>query len=77
VFYSTVTNCTASHDVITDFDANDVVYLAGYGSGEASNDLNMAVSSGGNTTVALSDNTQITFLGVASANTLSGQVVSF
>jgi hypothetical protein len=38
--------------------------------------LNNAVSSASNTTLTLSDNTQITFLGVASASVLLGQVFS-
>lgn len=67
---------SAPHDVITDFNANDVLYLAGYGSGEAANVLATGVSSGGSTTITLSDNTQITFLDISSVNALA-HVVSF
>jgi hypothetical protein len=62
--------------VITDFNANDTVYLAGYGSSEAANALSHATSSGGSTTLTLSDNTQITFQNVASASALTGHLVS-
>jgi Ca2+-binding RTX toxin-like protein len=77
VFYQPVINGSAPHDTITDFNASDVAYLVGYSSNEASQDLVSAVSSGGNTTLTLSDNTQITFLDVSSASALRGHVVSF
>ena len=35
-----------------------------------------AVVAGGNTTITLTDNTQITFLGVSSAGALSGHIMS-
>ena len=77
VFYQSVINGASPHDVITDFSSNDVVYLAGYGVGAASNALSAASSSNGATTLTLSDNTQITFLDVASASTLLNHVISF
>ena len=61
---------------ITDFSTSDLVSFLGYGSSAASAALNGAVSSGGNTTLTLSDNTQITFLGVSSASVLQGHVFS-
>ena len=77
VFYKSVIAGGAPHDIITDFNANDTVYLAGYGSGEAARDLNSTASSGGSTTITLSDNTQITFTNVSSATMLNGHIVSF
>jgi fibronectin-binding autotransporter adhesin len=63
-------------DVIADFNANDVVFLNGYGAGDAAAALGAAVSSGGSTTITLSDNTQITFLGIGSVAALQGHVFS-
>ncbi|HEY1933906.1 MAG TPA: calcium-binding protein [Acetobacteraceae bacterium] len=63
-------------DVIADFNANDVVFLNGYGTGDAATALGAAVSSGGNTTITLSDNTRITFLGIDSVGALRGHVFS-
>jgi hypothetical protein len=77
VFYRSVIAGHAPTDVITDFTGGDVVYLAGYGSGAASAALSGAVSSGGSTTIALSDSTRITFLNVAGAGALQGHIVSF
>ena len=77
VFYQSVINGVAPHDVITDFTGNDVVYLAGYGGGAASTALLQATASNGSTTLTLSDHTQITFLNVASVDSLYGKVVSF
>ena len=61
---------------VTDFTTQDTVELLGYGTAAAATALNNAVSSGGNTTLTLSDNTQITFLGVSSASVLQGHVFS-
>ena len=77
VFYQAVINGAAPHDVITDFNSNDVVYLGGYGAAAAANALSTASSSNGSTTLTLSDNTQITFLDIASATNLVNHVVSF
>ena len=65
-----------AHDAIAGFTANDIVHLSGYGGNEAATALTAAVSTGGNTTITLSDNTQITFLDVSSASALSGHIVS-
>jgi hypothetical protein len=62
--------------MITDFTTNDTVFFTGYGANQATTALSNAVSSAGNTTVTLSDNTQITFLGIASASVLQGHVAS-
>jgi hypothetical protein len=61
---------------ITDFSAQDQVGLFGYGSAAASTALQTATSSAGNTTLTLSDNTTITFLGIGSASALTGHVFS-
>jgi hypothetical protein len=50
-------------DTVTDLTANDQVRMTGYNE-SASQVLGSAVQSGGNTTVTLSDATQITFVGV-------------
>jgi Ca2+-binding RTX toxin-like protein len=63
-------------DVVTDFTAADTVFLMNYGIAEAGIALAGAVSGGGNTTLALSDSTTITFLGVPSAAALAGHVFS-
>jgi Ca2+-binding RTX toxin-like protein len=63
-------------DVITDFTPADTVDLVGYGAGAAAAAEQTAVVSGGNTTITLSDNTRITFLGVTSAGAFTGHVVS-
>jgi Ca2+-binding RTX toxin-like protein len=63
-------------DVIADFTANDQVFLVGYGAGEAAAVLGAAVSSGSSTTITLSDNTRITFLGVGNVGALQGHVSS-
>ena len=67
---------SAPHDVISGFSVNDSVVLAGFGGGEAVSDLANAVSAAGDTTIALSDNTQISFLGIASASALQLHVYS-
>jgi len=61
-------------DVITDFSSGDLVYLSGYGQ-SASSLLNNAVSSGGATTITLSDATQVTFLHTSVAG-LAGRLFS-
>ena len=61
---------------VTDFNSADAVDLLGYGAGAANAALQSAQSAGGNTTITLSDNTRITFLGVSSASALHGHVFS-
>jgi Ca2+-binding RTX toxin-like protein len=63
-------------DVITDFSAGGTVNLIGYGAAAAAAAQQSAVVSGGNTVITLSDNTQITFLGVTSARAFTGHIVS-
>ena len=54
---------------IAGFDANrDQLGLFGYGNGEAASALANASVAGGNTTLSLSDGTQITLLGVTGLN---------
>ena len=62
-------------DVVSQFTSNDQVLLAGYGAGEAQHALSTATSAFNNTTLTLSDNTQITFLGT-SLQQLIGHVSS-
>ena len=46
----------------------DLISLQGYGPNEAQNDLANAAVAGGNTTLTLSDHTQVTFMGVTNLN---------
>ena len=57
---------SGGHDIVQGFSAakGDAVALAGYGAGEAARALAGATTAGGNTTLTLSDATQVTFLGV-------------
>jgi hypothetical protein len=64
------------HATITDLSASDQVFLQNYGAGAALQAERTAVSAGGNTTLTLSDNTQITFLGITSVSALIGRIVS-
>jgi Ca2+-binding RTX toxin-like protein len=66
-----------SVNVISDFSAIDVAYLADYGPNEAAAALAGATTAGGSTTITLSDNTKITFTGVTSTAALTGHVISF
>jgi hypothetical protein len=63
-------------DTVTGFSASSTVWLANYGSTAAQDAINGATSSGGNTTITLSDGTTVTFTGVASASELQGHVIS-
>jgi len=65
----------APSDVVSQFTSNDQVLLAGYGAGEAQHALSTATSAFNNTTLTLSDNTKITFLGT-SLQQLIGHVSS-
>jgi serralysin len=57
---------SGGHDIVQGFSAakGDAVTLAGYAAGEAGRALAGATIAGGNTTLTLSDATQVTFLGV-------------
>ena len=57
-------------DVITDFNSNDLSFLSGYGSAAGANALASATVSGGATTIALSDNTKITFDNITSPGSI-------
>jgi hypothetical protein len=65
------------HDYLTNFlSGNDSVALYNYGANAAQDALNNATVSGGNVTIALSDNTQITFVGVDNTAALEGKIFS-
>jgi Ca2+-binding RTX toxin-like protein len=64
---------TGGVDVITDFNASDTFILAGYGANAAQNALNAATVAGGNTTIALADNTTITFLNITNPNSIRNE----
>jgi len=61
--------------VVTNFSTNDTYLLQGYGSSAAGAALLNSTSNGGNTTIALSDNTHITFVDVTAAQ-LAGHLIS-
>jgi hypothetical protein len=77
VFTKAVINNAAPSDFVGGFPASntDQVLLAGYGAGEAQHALSTATSAFNNTTLTLSDNTKITFLGT-SLSQLIGHVSS-
>jgi len=52
------------------------VLLLGYGAGAADAAIANATTSGGSTTITLSDNTTIKFVGVTSSAALSGHISS-
>ncbi len=58
-------------DLITDFSKSDVLWLAGYNQASVNTAFNNATVSGGSLTVALSDNTKITFSGLTSASAIN------
>jgi RTX calcium-binding nonapeptide repeat (4 copies) len=66
----------AANDLVMNFSANDTVLLSGYGAAAAGAALSSATSSGGATTITLSDSTRITFSDIASVAGLSGRIVS-
>jgi Ca2+-binding RTX toxin-like protein len=67
----TVPGHTGGTDIFTDFNSNDLFVVCGYGANAAQNALNAATVAGGNTTVKLSDNTTITFLGITNPGTIN------
>ena len=76
VFTKALIAGSAPTDIVTDFNASsNSVLLAGYGASAAGAALATAASSGGNTTLTLSDSTKITFLG-ASVTNLTGHISS-
>ncbi len=77
VFFHSVLAGHSVADIITDFSTTqDGVILSGYSATEASHAIATASSIGGSTTLTLSDNTQITFLGISSASNLTGRIIS-
>jgi Ca2+-binding RTX toxin-like protein len=74
-FWSNFGGPSANH-TIGDFSAIDTVVLANYSPGEAAAAIAGATTSGGSTTITLSDNTKITFTGVISPAALIGHIVS-
>ena len=58
------------NDFITDYNANDTVGLFGYGGGAGAAALATATVAGGSTTIALSDNTKITFENITTPSSI-------
>jgi len=74
-FTKAVINGNAPTDIVMDFGSTDSVLLGGYGAAEASAALASAVTVGTDTTLTLSDNTKITFVGTSVAQ-LTGHITS-
>lgn len=64
----------SARDVITDFNANDAVFIEGYGPGSAAGLQNVAIVGGGGLTLTLSDSTTITFSNLTNAQSLNGKI---
>ena len=64
----------AVNHLISDFSAIDHVNLIGYSFGEATAAIAGAQTTGGSTTITLSDNTKITFTGVTDPAALTGHI---
>ncbi len=77
IFYHSLTAMLGGGaDLIANFSQGDRVDLVGYGTDAANTALTTAVSSNGSTTIALSDNTRITFLGLTDVGRLVSQIFS-
>lgn len=76
VFFRDHTAAAGNINIVTDFNSNDVVLLQGYGSGQAATALASAVTSSGSTTLTLSDNTKITFVGLSGTGELINHIAS-
>jgi Ca2+-binding RTX toxin-like protein len=73
-FFKSVT--TGQSDYVFNFSSTDSMFLVGYGASQAATALANASSTGGSTTLTLTDNTKITFVGVGSASSLGGHILS-
>jgi hypothetical protein len=68
---------STTHDVLTNWSpATDFVLLGNYGAGAADAAIAGATTAAGSTTLTLSDNTKITFIGVTNPATLTGHIFS-
>jgi Ca2+-binding RTX toxin-like protein len=72
-FFGNTVGHTGGTNIITDFNANDMFEVSGYGANAAQTALNSATVAGGNTSVRLSDDTTITFLNVANPASIRNQ----
>ena len=63
-----------ANDIITDFNANDGVFIEGYGPGSAAALQSAASVGAGGLTLTLSDNTTITFSNLTNAQSLDGKI---
>jgi Ca2+-binding RTX toxin-like protein len=69
-------NTGGAHDIITDFNANDAVYLIGYDPAQTASTLQDAATvNASGVTLTLSDNTQITFTDLSNVQTLDGHIL--
>ena len=74
-FFATTT--AGQTDVITDFNANDAVYLIGYSAEQTASALqNVAVVNASGVTLTLSDQTEITFSNLTSEAALNGRILA-
>ena len=65
IVFAFIKGGAGGHDFVTDYNSNDTVELFGYGGATGE-----ATVTGNATTIALSDNTKITFEGVATPNSI-------
>jgi RTX calcium-binding nonapeptide repeat (4 copies) len=68
--FAFINGAAGGHDFVTDYNANDVVGLFGYGAGAGAAALAAATVAGGATTIALSDNTKITFENITTPSSI-------
>jgi Ca2+-binding RTX toxin-like protein len=67
---------TGGHDVITDFQSSDDLYLIGYASTQSASSLqNAATVNSSGVTLTLSDSTTITFSNLNNASALNGEIL--
>ena len=66
--YAFESGAVGGTDIITDFKSGDILLFLGYGNNEASAALATETQSGGFTTITLTDNTKIVFVGYVSLN---------
>lgn len=65
-----IDGAAGGHDFIADYNPNDTVELFGYGGAAGAAALSQATVAGNATTIALSDNTKITFEGISTPSSI-------
>jgi len=74
-FFQGATSGNNVQDFVTDFSANDTLFLVGYDSAQSAASVLAGATSGANgVTLTLSDNTKITFTNLTDTSTLNGKI---